>query len=769
MRVRDQLQLKGQLLRVFSGATVLAWVMCGSTLAQVDSVSTWDAADFRTWSFIPYWTSQSQLESFPVDNMYDHVSDVLYFSGVRPTASGNLNYHPWAAQHLATLADHAVENGFRYHMSMFDTYDPDPNVSVDDVWNSIVSSPANRANFVTNVTNLLQANGMTGFNFDWERPNTDTEWANYTQLAKDLRAAINPLGMEISVDDYGFTDYDWDDSAVFDAKIYNQLFIMGYHYPAYSGNSLNNNSFANFKLALDDQGPDKAFSDDQLVIGIGTWGKGPAGTKTLKSIVAADPNLAYDAGTWTDGINTWTIESRQQVREKVQLALDRNMAGVMNWTLHYDSPTELGLHRVAHQYIAFRRDVPDLNLDGHVNAMDAETLSDNMGSVPGWTGTNTAAQLDKFYLQGNWSQGDHNGNGFVNQADADWLAGRFGALGVNLPDRLAFTGTFENLQDGLGLAGRWRVPLIGGVDLPETGNFAQHAAGVLTFSGSGPGADKHSDSSVTLRNQNSAEAFDSLNTDPREMEVDLSVPIDMGQDADTYFTLLVKQNTGSLLPSQLASDQRDLFLQFQDAVGTNQFDISLSGLSGEVGINSRADIGGEDVSTTGFLPDATYLLVGKITGSAADVNTLQLSFFPEGASVANFTGASFPWMLTAHSSSGFNPVITNVGLASLYEANYTVGNLQIGSADVFFDSLPGDFDLDGDVDGEDLLYWQLNPSVGSLTDWQANYGTSAPLTAASAAVPEPAAAIMLILGMMTLLCRRDQQKTVGGSAAFSGA
>ncbi len=758
MRAWKSLQHWRQPLRFVSGAILLAITMCPSTLAQQDSVSTWESADFRTWSFVPYWTSQSQLESFPADGIYNHVSDVLYFSGVRPTASGDLNYHPWAAQHLATLSQQAVENGFRFHMSMFDV----SGGSVDAVWNSIVSNPTNRANFVTQVTNLLQANGMTGFNLDWERPNTVTEWANYTQLARDLKDAIGPLGMEVSVDDYGFADSRWDDSPVFDARIYDQLFIMGYHYPAYSSNSLNHDSFANGKLALTGQGPEKAFTDEQLVLGIGTWGKATVSGQpinTLKSIVEADPNLPYDAGTWTDGPNTWTIESREQVRDKVQLALDRNMAGVMNWTLHYDSPTELGLHRVAHHYIAFQRDVPDLNLDGQVNTTDAEALSDNMGTVPGWTGTNTAARFDKFYRKGNWEQGDHNGNGFVNQADADWLAGRFAVLGVNLPDRLAYTGTFENFANGPGLAGRWRVLLNGGGGLPETGNFTQHGTGFLAFSGNGLGSDKHSDSSITIRNQNAAEAFDSINTDPRELEVDLSTPIDLGQNTESYFTFLVKQNTGPLLPSQLASDQRNLFLQFLDASGTNQFDVSLSGMSGQVGINSRADTGGEDVSTTGFLPDITYLLVGKITGSAVDVNTLELSFFPEGDSVADFTDPSFSWMLTAHSSLGFDPAIAKLRFVSLYEANYSVSNIQIGSADLFF-GVPGDFDIDGDVDGFDFLKWQLgespNPlSQSDLNDWETNYGMVAPLSAPSAAVPEPSTCTVLLIGMMAMLCRRD--------------
>ncbi len=53
------------------------------------------------------------------------------------------------------------------------------------------------------------------------------------------------------------------------------------------------------------------------------------------------------------------------------------------------------------------------------------------------------------------------------------------------------------------------------------------------------------------------------------------------------------------------------------------------------------------------------------------------------------------------------------------------------------DDLPGDFNWDGGVDGDDFLLWQINPVVGELADWQANYGTSASLVATSSAVPEP--------------------------------
>ncbi|MDZ4657429.1 MAG: spondin domain-containing protein [Bythopirellula sp.] len=68
--------------------------------------------------------------------------------------------------------------------------------------------------------------------------------------------------------------------------------------------------------------------------------------------------------------------------------------------------------------------------------------------------------------------------------------------------------------------------------------------------------------------------------------------------------------------------------------------------------------------------------------------------------------------------------------------------------------LPGDFDLDGDVDGRDFLLWQRggSPNAFSATDlaaWQNNHGSPPPL-AASLTVPEPNTAILLLVGMMVV-------------------
>jgi hypothetical protein len=85
----------------------------------------------------------------------------------------------------------------------------------------------------------------------------------------------------------------------------------------------------------------------------------------------------------------------------------------------------------------------------------------------------------------------------------------------------------------------------------------------------------------------------------------------------------------------------------------------------------------------------------------------------------------------------------SVGSLADWEANYGTRPIQ-----------PGDFDGNGEVNGFDFLQWQRDPSVGSLADWEANYGTVATLSATSAAVPEPSTWIGLMLGIMAILFRR---------------
>ncbi len=90
------------------------------------------------------------------------------------------------------------------------------------------------------------------------------------------------------------------------------------------------------------------------------------------------------------------------------------------------------------------------------------------------------------------------------------------------------------------------------------------------------------------------------------------------------------------------------------------------------------------------------------------------------------------------------------------------GAIWIDSAGLFLEPITdGDFDFDNDVDGADFLTWQRDNSVGLLADWEANYGTTAPLAASSAAVPEPSTIFLLLCSCGSILALR-KPRIVGG-------
>jgi hypothetical protein len=62
-----------------------------------------------------------------------------------------------------------------------------------------------------------------------------------------------------------------------------------------------------------------------------------------------------------------------------------------------------------------------------------------------------------------------------------------------------------------------------------------------------------------------------------------------------------------------------------------------------------------------------------------------------------------------------------------------------------------------DINGFDFLRWQRDPSVGSLADWEANYGVVVPLVATSAAVPEPASMLLMMTATQVLFLRVVQR------------
>jgi hypothetical protein len=80
---------------------------------------------------------------------------------------------------------------------------------------------------------------------------------------------------------------------------------------------------------------------------------------------------------------------------------------------------------------------------------------------------------------------------------------------------------------------------------------------------------------------------------------------------------------------------------------------------------------------------------------------------------------------------------------------------------ILADSLPGDFDTDGDVDGDDLAIWKNNYGATmnglDFLTWQRNFTGPGTLAAVNA-VPEPTSLMVVIFGIITGLTRRSPSR-----------
>lgn len=78
------------------------------------------------------------------------------------------------------------------------------------------------------------------------------------------------------------------------------------------------------------------------------------------------------------------------------------------------------------------------------------------------------------------------------------------------------------------------------------------------------------------------------------------------------------------------------------------------------------------------------------------------------------------------------------------------------------DGLGGDFDNDGDVDGQDFLAWQrgFGPTydAADLADWQQNYGAGASAGANAGGVPEPSGWLLMLSGLAGAGLRRSRRR-----------
>ncbi len=202
----------------------------------------------------------------------------------------------------------------------------------------------------------------------------------------------------------------------------------------------------------------------------------------------------------------------------------------------------------------------------------------------------------------------------------------------------------------------------------------------------------------------------------------------------------------------IQADQDLVDWSYSDSVQGEETNHS-SGASGDIAGSGASDDVGDVFIVVKFDYGATSL-TGDTDGWAditfwVDPN---LDTEPLAADAALTTTGYVPFnAFSMHQGSG--------GSSSVQEQGSSIEELRLGTtyADVApftpGTGLDGDFDGDGDVDGNDFLVWQRGAATpADLALWQGNYG--APNSSAAAgAVPEPASVLLLGIAS-TLWCLR---------------
>ncbi len=177
-----------------------------------------------------------------------------------------------------------------------------------------------------------------------------------------------------------------------------------------------------------------------------------------------------------------------------------------------------------------------------------------------------------------------------------------------------------------------------------------------------------------------------------------------------------------------------------------------------------------------------YMLTNAALPAGATFGLLKIVFSdgigdlePESISIGQADAQPFPGVQALPFLNDASPIDTwhfaqarGVAPAGTVQVSFYALFVDENPGEVYFDDLvatlvvdegiPGDFDGDGDVDGNDFLLWQRgeSPSQLSATDltaWQTNYGAGAGLVATQA-VPEPSSVCLALLGVAVIFRRR---------------
>ncbi len=204
-----------------------------------------------------------------------------------------------------------------------------------EAFNSVSQGGA-KTNFVNNLYNLVVQYDLDGIDIDWEYPSASSQGL-YVGLLASLRAKMNThptknLELSTAVPASAFRGQHISSAAF---QYLNEINIMAYD----ASPRINHSTYA-FAASAINYWQSRGASSSKLQLGLPFYGwNSSGGSMPYKDIVAADasaPNKVYPNNNTCDQSNGYGYNAKKLIEDKVQLALNENIGGIMIWAVDQD-------------------------------------------------------------------------------------------------------------------------------------------------------------------------------------------------------------------------------------------------------------------------------------------------------------------------------------------------------------------------------------------------------------------------------------------------
>ena len=275
-----------------------------------------NSSPFRIVGYLPEY----RLSRFNPEDAR-HVTDLVYFA-VTPRANGDAGLDRIKPESLDLLKRIKAKYGTRLHVCL-------------GGWNrskgfaELAASADARKRLIDQLTNFCTTHGFDGVDVDWEHPTKTAELANHAKLLSELKAGLSPHKLQLSIAAAG-----WQEILPEAIQAVDFVNLMAY-------DTRGKHSTLEFAKSDVDRLNKRGVPPAKICLGMPFYGRKIANSE--RSISYGEIVDRYHPAADIDEVDGFYFNGPKTIEEKVRLARDRKLAGVMIWELGQDAKGDAGL------------------------------------------------------------------------------------------------------------------------------------------------------------------------------------------------------------------------------------------------------------------------------------------------------------------------------------------------------------------------------------------------------------------------------------------